>query len=150
MGVPYEDKEERKQHSKTVKDQLFEELANRLRILNQNGDDIKSGEPVDKTTLSGRMQEYKEEFFTSDRVVMEEFDLEVTVSWVNDQYMAKVDLEEDDLNRLKTKYDIPEPPVHNPILNEAVLLPCGTDKDKVIPLAIKQVESLSLWLGKVK
>ena len=100
---------------------------------------------VGENDLRSRMRRYMEDFMMLGTVDIEEFGLRMTVYHVNDGYKAEVhcekELKEKIFNRQGVKREKKD--------KEKVFLECGKDKTKVIPMAIKQAESFSLWIATI-
>jgi len=98
----------------------------------------------EELTLSERMKDYTDRFHKDERIVVEEFGVKFTISWFNDSYKAKPHLPSRVLIKVCEKYGH-QKKGQRPI----ILLDCGVNKDKVVPLAIREVQDFSLFLGKV-
>jgi hypothetical protein len=125
---------------------LVTEIGSALRSLNESGPpkaNMPSSTEERGATLQDRMQQYNEEFQMLGTVTIEEFDVRMTINWVNESYKGEVDCDEETTEKVFAKQKSRQ----GGNQKKVILLECGKDKNKVIPLAIEQAKKFSFWIA---
>ncbi len=125
---------------------LSSEIGASLKGLNQSGPpkvNLPDQAEERGETLQERMQQYNEEFQMMGTVTIEEFDVRMAVNWVNQSYKGEVDCDDE----LKERVFAQQKTHSMSDQKRVILLECGKDKNKVVPLAIEQAKNFSFWIA---
>lgn len=146
-GVRGKDGELDEEESVIARKMLLHQISSLLKELNNIGPPKAKLPDLDEEraeSLQERMQQYNEEFQMMSTVTIEEFDVRMSINWVNGSYKGEVEADDGLRDKVFAKQGaVPSGQ------KKLILLECGKDKNKVIPIAIEQAKKFSFWIATI-